>query len=148
MSYQQTIIVGNLGQDPELRYFDNGNAVCNLSVAVTERWRDRQSGEQKEETTWYRVSAWGKTAENCNAYLSKGRQVMVIGNVTARAYLNNSGEAAASLDMRAREIKFLNSGESRQSGGRPSNVRRQSNVKSPGRQQDPNPPSSLDDIPF
>ena len=63
MSWHQTIIVGNLGGDPELRYMQNGRAVCNFSVAVSERWRDRQTNEQQERTTWYRVAVWGPQAE-------------------------------------------------------------------------------------
>jgi len=74
MSWHQTIIVGNLGGDPELRYMQNGRAVCNFSVAVSERWRDRQTNEQQERTTWYRVAVWGPQAENCNTYLAKGRR--------------------------------------------------------------------------
>ena len=115
MSWHQTIIVGNLGGDPELRYLQSGRAVCNLSVAVNESWRDRNSGEQRERTTWYRVAAWGPLAETCNTYLSKGSQVMVIGNVSARGYLNNNGEAAASLDLTARDVRFLG-GRGDQSG--------------------------------
>lgn len=118
MTWHQTIIVGNLGGDPELRYLQSGQAVCNFSVAVSERWRDRQSGEQRERTTWYRVAAWGPLGETCNSYLSRGRQVMVIGNVAARGYVNNNGEAAASLDLTAREVRFLgNRGDSEQGGG-------------------------------
>lgn len=116
MTWHQTIIVGNLGGDPELRYLQSGRAVCNFSVAVSERWRDRNSGEQQERTAWYRVAAWGPLAETCNTYLSKGRQVMVTGNVNARGYINNNGEAAASLDLTAREVKFLG-GRGDQGGG-------------------------------
>lgn len=107
MTWHQTIIVGNLGQDPEMRYLQDGTSVCSFSVAVSERWTDRRSGERRERTTWYRVSAWRELGETCNRFLSKGRQVMVIGRVSARAYTNREGEVAASLDMQAREVRFL-----------------------------------------
>lgn len=110
MSYQQTVVVGNIGADPVLRYLENGRAVCNFSVAVTERWKDRQSNEPQERTTWYRIAAWGQLAETCNTYLSKGRQVMAVGNVVARAYTDKNGEPAASLDLTAQRVIFLGNG--------------------------------------
>ncbi|MDE2858663.1 MAG: single-stranded DNA-binding protein [Chloroflexota bacterium] len=154
MSWHQTIIVGNLGGDPELRYMQNGRAVCNFSVAVSERWRDRQTNEQQERTTWYRVAVWGPQAENCNTYLAKGRRVLVTGNVSARGYINNNGEAAASLDLNARDVRFLSSrgeddqgggwqGGNRQSGGRREDQRRDDRASNYA-----DPPSSVDDIPF
>lgn len=106
--FQQLIIVGNLGNDPELRYTANGTPVANFNVATSRRWTDQQ-GKPQEETTWFRVSAWGKQAESVNQYLRKGRQVMVIGRVTARAYTAANGEARASLDVTAESIKFLGS---------------------------------------
>jgi len=106
MSYHQTIIVANLGGDPELRYLPNGAAVCSFNCAVNEKWTDRQTNERREKTTWYRVSVWNQLAETCNQYLTKGQQVTVIGTVEARAYTNNAGEAAASLELRAREVVF------------------------------------------
>ncbi len=156
MSWHQTIIVGNLGGDPELRYLQSGRAVCNFSVAVSERWRDRQSNEQQERTTWYRVAVWGAQAENCNTYLAKGRQVLVIGNVSARAYINNSGEAAASLDMTARSVQFLSGGRDGgdfQSGGgqRGGGQRGGGREGYRGDERASNyaePPSTIDDIPF
>ena len=75
--YQKLTIVGNLGQDPEMRYMPDGQAVTNLSVATNRRWPDRATGEMQEEVTWVRVSVWGKQAEAANQYLSKGRQVLV-----------------------------------------------------------------------
>jgi single-strand DNA-binding protein len=107
MTWHQTIIVGNLGSDPELRYLPSGAAVCAFNVAVNETWTDRQSNERREKTTWYRVSAWNQLAETCNQYLAKGRQVMVVGTVEARGYVNNAGEAAASLELRARDVRFI-----------------------------------------
>lgn len=105
MSYQQAIIIGNLGRGPELKYTASGDAVCKFSVAVTERWT--KGGERQEKTTWFSVSVWGNQAETCNQYLGKGSQVMVIGTVEARAYQGKDGNPAASLDMRARDVCFL-----------------------------------------
>ena len=154
MSWHQTIIVGNLGGDPELRYMQSGRAVCNFSVAVSERWRDRQSNEQREKTTWYRVAVWGNQAETCNTYLSRGRQVMVIGNVQARGYVNNNGEAAASLDLTARDVRFLGGrdGGDQQGGGWQGSGQR-GGQRGQSQQRDrasnyPDQPASVDDIPF
>lgn len=155
MTWHQTIVVGNLGGDPELRYMQDGRAVCNFNIAASERWRDRQSGEPRERTTWYRVSVWGPQAESCNTYLSKGSQVLVTGNVSARGYINNNGEAAASLDLMARNVRFLSSrggGEGYQGGGQQGNQQRggQQRGQHDGRASNyPElPPSSVDDIPF
>jgi single-strand DNA-binding protein len=107
--YMQLIIVGNVGRDPELKYLQNGVPVCNFSVAVntvTGRGETRQ-----EKTTWVRVAAWRELAEVCQQYLTKGRQIMVIGTVEARAYTDQGGQAQASLDMTARDVKFLGSRE-------------------------------------
>lgn len=107
MAYQQVIIVGNLGRDPEIRYTQTGQAVCGFSVAVNEVWNDRQTNERKEKTTWFRVSVWGPQAETCSRYLAKGRQVMIIGTVEARAYMDQGGQPQATLELRARDVRFL-----------------------------------------
>ena len=107
MTWHQTIIVGNLGRDPEVRFFQDGNSVCTFRVAVNENWRDRRTGERRERTTWYQVSAWGLLGEACQRNLSRGSRVMVIGSVSVRSYLNRDGQPAASLDMRSREVRFL-----------------------------------------
>ena len=140
MTYHQTIIVGNVGQDPQLNDV-GGNKVCNLSVAVNETWTDRNTNERREKTTWYRVAVWGRQAEVVNQYVQKGRQIMVIGTVDARAYMNNNGEPAASLELRAREVRFL--------GGRDDNF--SAGGSSGGNNYDRDhsaPPADIDDIPF
>lgn len=106
--YQKTIITGNLGRDPELRYTPTGTAVTNFSVAVNRKWTD-QNGEQQEKVTWFRVSAWDKLAELCNQYLAKGRLVLVEGEVEATAYTDQDDEARASLELTARNVRFLGS---------------------------------------
>ena len=156
MTWHQTIIVGNLGGDPELRYMQSGDAVCNFSVAVSERWRNRQTNEWQDRTTWYRVAVWGPQAESCNTYLSKGRRVLVTGNVSARGYINNNGEAAASLDLRARDVRFLSSrgdgddqqGGGWQGGGSQGGGRREGQRRDDRASNFADPPSSVDDIPF
>lgn len=130
MSYQQSIIIGNLGRDPELRYTQTGAAVCSFSVAVSESWTDRQTSEKREKTTWFRVSVWGNQAISCNTFLRKGSQVMVVGTVDASAYVNKAGEAAASLELKARDVKFLS--------GKPDGA---------GGDYAP-PPDGIEDIPF
>lgn len=141
MTWHQTIIVGNLGSDPELRYLQSGTAVCSFSVAVNEYWNDRATNERREKTTWYRVSAWGSLGETCNNYLSKGRQVMIVGTVEARGYTNNAGEAAASLELRAREVKFLSDGGGGGGGQRGGDYNQQDEDFAP-------PPRDMNDIPF
>ena len=107
MSYQKVIIVGNLGRDPEMRYTQGGTAVCDFSVAVSRQWTDQQSGEQREKTTWFRVSAWNKLAETCNQYVKKGMRVLVTGEVEASAWIAQDGTAKGTLELTARDVKFL-----------------------------------------
>src|SRR5690554_5990424 len=105
--YQYTIIIGNVGRDPELRYTQSGVAVCDFSVAVSRRWTDRNTNEQREKTTWFRVSAWRQLAETVNQYVRKGMQIMVAGEVDATAFIGQDGEARATLELTARDIQFL-----------------------------------------
>jgi len=115
MSYQQIIIVGNVGRDPELKYLPSGVPVCNFTVAVNEV---RGQGEARtEKTTWFRVAAWRQLAETVSQYLTKGRQVMIVGTIEARAYTDNGGQPQASLELTARDIRFLGQrGEGGQGG--------------------------------
>jgi len=111
--YQKLVIVGNLGGDPEMRYTPSGQAVTNFNVATNRRWSDN-SGNQQEETVWFRVSVWGRMAEVCNQYLSKGRQVMVEGRLrpdpetgNPRIWTDQSGQPRASYELVGLEVKFL-----------------------------------------
>ncbi|MXP50284.1 single-stranded DNA-binding protein [Pantoea sp. Eser] len=88
----KVILVGNLGQDPEVRYMPNGSAVANLSLATSESWRDKQSGEQKEVTEWYRVVIFGKLAEIAGKYLRKGSQVYLEGQLRTRKWTDQTGQ--------------------------------------------------------
>lgn len=111
--FQKLIIVGNLGGDPEMRYMPNGDPVTNFSLATNRRWTDKD-GNQVEEATWFRVSVWGKSAEACNQYLTKGRQVLVEGQLVPdkgsgnpRVWTDTEGNARASFDVRAYNVLFL-----------------------------------------
>lgn len=106
--FQQITLIGNLGNDPELRYTPAGIPVASFSLAVSKaRTKD---GQKQEKTTWFRVSAWNKQAEAVSQYLHKGSKVLVVGEVEeARAFTDKQGNNRASLEVTAREIKFLSS---------------------------------------
>ncbi len=104
--YQKTIVVGHLGRDPEMRYTQSGVPVTSFSVATTRKWSSA-SGEQQEKTTWFRVTCWRKLAELTAQYLKKGRLVLVEGDIEASAFTDREGNARASLELTATNIKFL-----------------------------------------
>ena len=104
--FSKTIVVGYLGRDPELRFTPSGQQVCSFSVATSRSWTD-QGGQPQEKTTWFRVTAWGKLAELCQQYLTKGRLVLVEGEVDASAWSAQTGEPRASLELNARNVRFL-----------------------------------------
>ncbi|EGO1766458.1 single-stranded DNA-binding protein [Salmonella enterica subsp. diarizonae serovar Rough:-:-] len=87
----KVILIGNLGQDPELRYMPNGGAVANLTLATSETWRDKQTGEMRENTEWHRVVVFGKLAEIAGEYLRKGSQVYIEGQLRTRSWDDNNG---------------------------------------------------------
>ena len=107
--FQQLIIIGNLGNDSELRYTADGTPVASFSLAVNRKWTN-QDGSPGEETTWFRVSAWRKLGESLNQYLKKGTRVMVIGRVSARGYTAADGSPRASLDVTADTIRLMGGG--------------------------------------
>jgi single-strand DNA-binding protein len=106
-SFAQTIIIGNLGRDPEGRFLASGDAVSNFSVAVTESWKDKNSGEKRENTTWYRVNAFGKLAEICNQYLKKGSQVQIVGKMVSRDWEDKDGVKKTSWELKADQMVML-----------------------------------------
>lgn len=103
-------LVGRLGFDPELRHTQGGQAVCRLRVATSRRWHDKAAGSMKEETEWHRVTVWGKRGENCNEYLSKGREVAVMGRLRTTKYTDKSGVEKYSTEIVATDVSFLGSG--------------------------------------
>jgi len=103
-------IIGNLGRDPEMRYTPEGNPVTTFSVASSRKYKT-SSGEQREETEWFNCSAWGKLADVCNEYLTKGKQVYVEGRLKTRSYQAQNGETRFSIDVTCQEIQFLGGGQ-------------------------------------
>jgi single-strand DNA-binding protein len=115
--FQQIIIVGNLGRDPEMRYTPSGVPVTSFSVATSRRWTG-QDGQPQEKTVWFRVTAWRRDAELASQYLTKGRQVMVIGEMEEPStWTDRDGNSRASLEMTARNIRFLGGRGEMDSGG-------------------------------
>lgn len=121
--YQKIIIIGNLGRDPEMRYMPDGTAVTSFSVATSSRWTDKATGQPKEETTWFRVSVWGRQGETANQYLSKGSKVLVEGRLSVdpqtggpRVWTRQDGSVGSSFEIKADTVRFL-SAKGENSGG-------------------------------
>ena len=100
------IVIGNLGRDPEMRYTASGQSVTSFSVASSRRYRT-SDGEQREETEWFNVSAFGRLSEICNQYLTRGQQVYVEGRLRSRSYTDRNGEQRHSLDIMLSEMQML-----------------------------------------
>ena len=143
MSYQTIIVVGRLGKDPEMRYTPSGQAVASFSLA-TDRQYTGQDGTVVKETTWFRVSVWGKQAETVNQYLSKGKMVLVEGRLQAdpksggpRIYQRQDGTSGASFEISANTVRFLSP---RSEGG--------AGAGAGGSESFAEPPTEGEDIPF
>lgn len=142
------ILLGNLGKDPEVRYTQNGGAIANLTIATSESWRDKQSGEQKEKTEWHRVVLFGKLAEVSGEYLRKGSQVYIEGKLTTRKWEDQAG-----VERYTTEI-HVNVGGVMQMIGSKQEASQSGNQQSPPKKQNKpqpsnEPPMDFDeDIPF
>ncbi len=108
-SVNKWIGIGNLGRDPETRYTASGEAICNFSIACSESWKDKQTGEKKEMTEWVRISAFGKLAEICSQYLRKGSQVYVEGSLRTRKWTDKDGQERYTTEIRCDDMKMLGS---------------------------------------
>lgn len=144
----KVIIVGRLGRDPEVRYTQDGTAVTNFSVATSDEWRDKQSGEKRERTEWHRIVAWRRLGEICGEYLSKGRQVYVEGKLQTRSW-EQDGVTKYTTEIVATDVQFLggkdDAGPPNRSGqGRGDNR----NYVDQGYPEPPMPDTQDDDIPF
>jgi single-strand DNA-binding protein len=158
--YQQITIVGNVGRDPELRYTPQGFAVCDFSVAVNRRVGGQNNTEARDETTWFRVTCWRQLAETVAKYVRKGRQILIVGEVSVSAYTDKAGQPAATLEITAQTVKFLGQREDNEDGSGGGNGGRetfddfrppqqQTQERSSGKRgRNQNPPENSDDIPF
>jgi len=108
-SVNKVILIGNLGRDPETRYLPSGDAVTNISIATTDKWKDKASGEMKEATEWHRVSFFGRLAEIAGEYLKKGSQVYVEGRLETRKWQDKEGKDRYTTEIIASEMKMLGS---------------------------------------
>ncbi len=153
----KVILVGNLGQKPELRYAANGNAVANLSVATSEVWTDKNTGQKQEKTEWHRVSVFGKTAEIAGQYLDKGSKVYVEGKLQTRKWQDKEGNDRYSTDIIVSGfngiLQMLDRREGSNAGGAPQTDTQQAPAapRTPAPTQDPITPVDNgfdDDIPF
>ena len=106
MSVNKVIILGRLGQDPELKYTPGGMAVCNFTVATSESWADK-AGQKQERTEWHKVVVWGKLAELCNQYLTKGRQAFIEGGLQTRSWDDKSGQKRYTTEIVAKTVQFI-----------------------------------------
>ena len=146
----KVILVGNLGQDPEVRYMPNGGAVANITLATSESWRDKQTGEMKEQTEWHRVVLFGKLAEVAGEYLRKGSQVYIEGQLRTRKLTDQAG-----VEKYTTEVVVNVGGTMQMLGGRPQNTAQPDNKSQPQPQSTGaapaagnEPPPFEDDIPF
>ena len=113
----KVILIGNLGADPDMRYTPSGQGVCELRIATSESWNDK-NGQRQERTEWHRVVVWGKRAEVCSKYLSKGRQVYIEGRIQTRTYDDKEGQKRYITEVIAQEVVFIGGGGGRGEGKR------------------------------
>lgn len=148
MTVNKVLLIGNLGRDPEMRYAPSGDAVCNVNIATTEKWKDK-SGEMKEATEWHRVVFWGKLAEICAQYLTKGSQVYVEGKIQTKKYTDKDGAEKYSTEIKGDVMKMLGSKSARNESGDEGPARKETSQAKA--QQEPLPGAfdeMSDDIPF
>ena len=141
MSFNRIILVGNLGRDPELRYTPQGTPVCSFSMATNERRKDK-TGEMQDQTTWFRVTLWGRQAETASQYLSKGRPVYIEGRLRVEEWTDRDGKPRHTLEVHATDMQFI--------GGKAEEplAEKAAAGVGPAEQQQQQPDLSDEDIPF
>jgi single-strand binding protein len=108
-SLNKVILIGNLDRDPEIRYMPNGEAVCNFSIATSETWNDRQTGQRQERTEWHNITLYRRLAEVAGQYLRKGSPVYIEGRIQSRKYMGKDGIERTAYDIIGSEMKMLGS---------------------------------------
>lgn len=143
-SVNKVILIGNLGKDPEVRYTPSGAAVCNFSIATTDRWKNKDTGQPEERTEWHNIVVWGRQAETCKEFLSKGRSVFVEGRLQTRSWDDKDGNKRYTTEVIAARVQFLTP--------RGTSAGAVSSLSSPATEtssdQGPPPFDTDDDIPF
>ena len=109
MSFNKVILVGNLGRDPELRYTPQGTPVCSFSMATNERRKDK-TGEMQDQTTWFKITLWGRQAETASQYLTKGRPVYIEGRLRVEEWTDRDGKPRHTLEVNATDMQFIGGG--------------------------------------
>jgi single-strand DNA-binding protein len=146
-SVNHVILLGNLGKDPETRYMSNGDSVTNITLATTETWKDKNSGEKNEKTEWHRVTFYRKLAEIAGEYLKKGSQVYIEGKLETRKWTDKSGVERYTTEIIANEMKML--GSRPQVSDKPQDNDRHQELPKPSQSQGSSGFDNLDsDIPF
>lgn len=140
----KVILVGSLGQDPEVRYTNGGSAIANLSLATSEEWKDKQTGEKKQKTEWHRVVIFGKTAEIAGEYLRKGSQVYIEGALQTRKWTDKNGVDKYTTEIVVNPI----GGVMQMLGGKSDGVQQQNKPQQAAMNNNQPPMDFDDDIPF
>lgn len=147
-SLNKVTLIGNLGGDPEVRFTPGGQAVCNFNMATNERWNNKNTGQPEERTEWHRIVVWGKLAELCKEYLSKGRAVYVEGRLQTRKWEDKQGQTRYTTEIVAQTILFLGAPAGAGAGGSVGRDRPAETTEADSSAGGPPPFNAEDDIPF
>lgn len=153
MSLNRVTLLGHLGQDPILQETQSGNSVCNLSIATNDSWVDK-SGQRQERTEWHRIVVWGKRAENCAKYLSKGRECLIEGYLQTRTWEDKEGNTRYTTEIVASNVQFVGGGKDQQQTQSQGQYQKKTKGESGPLSKDndyhftPDPGFTADNIPF
>ena len=150
-SLNQCTFIGNLGRDPEMKYLPSGDAVCSISIAVSNKWKDKNTGEQKEHTEWIPLEFFGKLAEIAGQYLKKGSSIYVSGRFSTRKYTDKDGVEKYATSVKVDQMQMLGGRQDGQGGSAPAPAQRQAPAQPAARPQGGAKPNFSDmdeDVPF